>query len=131
MIKTVGPLCVIAAVAIVCKIHVALASRNLKILHAGTSDPSRQIQRRKLELNAKYFFIVLIFLELTLPTTSTTIFASFVCEEFDDGSYLQEQLTISCETADFQWWNTYAYCFMLVYPLGHVTSRELCLLVYG
>lgn len=118
VIKTVGPLCVLSAVSLMCTSHMAFATRRLQQLHAGSSDPHQQIQERTRELRANYFFFVLVFLELTLPTTSMTIFASLVCEQFDDGSYLREQLTISCETANFRWWQSYALSFVFVYPIG-------------
>ena len=49
-IKTLGPICVIAFLALACRVHMTYAMQRLKKLHQGTSDPRKQIATRVVEL---------------------------------------------------------------------------------
>ena len=61
----------------------------------------------------------LLFLELVLPMISTTIANVFQCTNFDDGSYLQIELTLPCDdSAQRRSWVAVASVSLVAYPLG-------------
>lgn len=61
----------------------------------------------------------LLFLELVLPTVSTTIAQTLVCDSFDDGMFLRAQLTIPCNgRRRRKLWVAYSISMLAVYPLG-------------
>ena len=61
----------------------------------------------------------LLFLELVLPSVSTTIIETFVCQDFDDGSFLRAQLTLQCNaSANRKYWVSYASVMLIIYPIG-------------
>jgi len=54
-----------------------------------------------------------------LPSTSLTIFQIFQCHEFNDGaSYLTSDMSISCDTAQYDSYFAYAVFCIIVYPVG-------------
>ena len=61
----------------------------------------------------------LVILELVLPTVSSTIATVFVCDSFDEGHYLREQLTLACDDSQARtYWCLYSGLMALVYPFG-------------
>ena len=61
----------------------------------------------------------LVFLELVLPTVSSTIATVFVCDSFDEGHYLREQLTLACDDSQARaYWCLYSGLMALIYPIG-------------
>ena len=73
---------------------------------------------------------ILILLELLLPSISTTIFQTFGCVEFDDGFYLQAQLSLACDnTGRRKTWVAFASLMMLFYPIGQCPMVHRSLLV--
>ena len=61
----------------------------------------------------------LIILELILPSISTTIADAFSCTTYDDGCFLQVQLTIACDDSPYRRsWKTFAILMILIYPVG-------------
>ncbi|GMI38151.1 hypothetical protein TeGR_g7086, partial [Tetraparma gracilis] len=62
-------------------------------------------------------FLLLTF--LVLPTTSTKILNTFACDEFDDGTrWLRRDLGIDCDSATHKFFELYAMCMIIVYPVG-------------
>lgn len=59
-----------------------------------------------------------IFLELIVPSISTTISDTLYCSCFDNGSFLRAQMTISCEDATWRSWAAYAGCCIVIFPIG-------------
>ena len=67
-----------------------------------------------------------LFLELILPSISTTISEAFYCEKFDGDRFLRAQLTQSCESSEWQSWAVYAGLFIIVFPIGeHDRTRTI------
>ena len=59
-----------------------------------------------------------LFLELILPSVSTTIAETFVCDRLGDEQFLRADLTIACDGGEERiWWQLYAMFFILVYPV--------------
>jgi len=59
---------------------------------------------------------------LVLPTVTTTIFAAFPCDTFDDGtSYLRSDYDMSCHSKTYQVMTFYAGVMLLLYPVGILT----------
>ena len=60
-----------------------------------------------------------LILFLIYPSTSAAIFATFQCEQLDDGSsWLRADLSIDCNSPTHNWYVWYASCMVLVYPVG-------------
>ena len=57
----------------------------------------------------------ILFLELILPSVSTTICETFVCFELDDGRYLRAQFSLSCDSEEHRSWFAYAVVMAIVY----------------
>jgi hypothetical protein len=56
---------------------------------------------------------------LVLPTVTTTIFAAFPCDPFDDGrTHLRADYSISCEGGAYKAMVVYAGAMLLLYPVG-------------
>eukprot|EP00966_Prymnesium_polylepis_P280559 6482230-Prymnesium_polylepis.1 len=60
---------------------------------------------------------------LVLPSTSTRIFETFLCEKFkydNDSSrrYLHADLTLSCDTGEYDATRVAAYLVLFVWPVG-------------
>ena len=51
---------------------------------------------------------------------STTITQTFACQKIDDEFFLRADMTVACDpfSARRQWWKNYAYCMLLLYPIG-------------
>ena len=59
---------------------------------------------------------------LVLPTVTTTIFAAFPCDTFDDGtSYLRGDYDMSCHSNTYKFMTFYAGVMLLLYPVGILT----------
>jgi len=64
-----------------------------------------------------------------LPVTSATIFSTFGCEDFDDGSsLLRTDYSVSCLDADYAFFKLYALIMVFVWPVG-VPALFACILV--
>ncbi|GMI31435.1 hypothetical protein TeGR_g2949 [Tetraparma gracilis] len=71
------------------------------------------------ELRDQVFNSFLLLTFLVLPTTSTKILNTFACYEFDDGSrQLKGDLGIDCDSATHKFFELYAKCMIVVYPVG-------------
>ncbi|GMI58414.1 hypothetical protein TeGR_g1540 [Tetraparma gracilis] len=71
------------------------------------------------ELADQVFNSFLLLTFLVLPTTSTKILNTFACDEFDDGSrLLKGDLSIDCDSATHKFFEIYAMCMIVVYPVG-------------
>ena len=110
-----GPLLVLGMLAGLCMLHTMVAKARLQNESATAKSTDAESMHA---LRAKYFFVALVFLELIIPSTSTTIFSMFECSTFDSGKFLTKQLTISCEDIVYEWWRAYALFFVFVYPIG-------------
>lgn len=61
----------------------------------------------------------LVGLKLVVSGVSTTIVTTFVCDEFENGYFLSDDLTLECDgSADRRGYLGFAAFMMLVYPLG-------------
>jgi hypothetical protein len=62
---------------------------------------------------------LLILSFVVLPGVSVTIFRTFSCDYFDDGSaYLQVDYGVSCDTTRYRLFKGYAVLAVLLYPIG-------------
>ena len=67
---------------------------------------------------------------LCLPTISATIFQVFVCEDVGDGStFLKADYNINCSSGRYKSNRAFAWCMVLVYPVGVPLAYFLLLLV--
>ena len=61
----------------------------------------------------------LVGLKLLVSGVSTTIVQTFLCEQFDDGAFLSEDLTLECDgSKGRRGYLGFAAFMVLVYPLG-------------
>ena len=99
VMKTIGPLCLI----------MLLWAHPLLKTARGEEDAGER---------AAASFRLMLFLELVLPSVSTTVVET--CEKFDDGRFLMVQLDLSCDHHDTLrlFWVLYAGLFALLYPIG-------------
>ncbi|GMH57850.1 hypothetical protein TrST_g5886 [Triparma strigata] len=59
---------------------------------------------------------------LVLPTVTTKIFGLFPCDELDDGSeMLRKDYTISCQDDGRDFWETYGWLMVGVFPVGVIS----------
>ena len=62
-------------------------------------------------------FIILTY--VLFPSLCATIFSSFVCENFDDGSsYLRSDYSVDCDSSDYTSIYSLAIIMIFVYPIG-------------
>jgi hypothetical protein len=62
---------------------------------------------------------LLILSYLILPGVSTTVFKTFPCESFDDGTtYLRADYSISCDASERKFMLLYALAGIVLYPIG-------------
>jgi hypothetical protein len=81
---------------------------------------------RRNKIRANYTFAFLVFLYMTLPFTSSTIFQTFSCTDVDpddvdsqsDDHYMTADYSVSCESDRYRFGLIYAVCAVLVYPIG-------------
>ena len=63
--------------------------------------------------------LVLLMLELTLPSITTSLIQVFICSEFENGWFLSEELTLACDDSDQRaFWVAITVIGLMVYPLG-------------
>ena len=63
--------------------------------------------------------LAFLFLELTLPSITTTLINVFNCERFDDGAFLRESLTLACDNSDQRsFWVAFAAVVLVAYMVG-------------
>ena len=68
----------------------------------------------------------MLLLVVTLPGISTCLVQVFVCDSFDDGSFLRAQLTMSCNASEQRTrWLVVATLGLVIYPVGGA-----CILVW-
>ena len=71
---------------------------------------------------ARYAHLQLIVLFLVLPGASTTIFRTFLCDkgfvEDKSVSFLEADLTLSCESSEYKQLEVLAFIGLLLYPVG-------------
>lgn len=80
----------------------------------GNEEPEEAKRRKNLCFGAG-----LIVLYVFLPMASRILFGCFQCDEFDDGSTaLNADLSLSCDTAQYQGMALYAVLMLCVWPLG-------------
>ena len=61
----------------------------------------------------------LLLLELTLPTITTSLIQVFVCDRFENGSFLREQLSLACDkSGERLQWIVFAAGALVVYLIG-------------
>lgn len=75
------------------------------------------IQAQKRMRTAAQFSI--LWIQLILPSVSTTTVQTFVCESFDDDDFLAVELTVSCSSRRHRFfWKPWAIFSLLIYPIG-------------
>jgi hypothetical protein len=85
-----------------------------KFLSVGAKGNPRGNKFRDQVFNA---FLLLTF--LVLPTTSTKILNTFACDGLDDGTrVLRGDMGIDCDSTVHKFFQIYAGCMILVYPIG-------------
>lgn len=100
VMKTIGPFCVIALL-----FCFPLACYSARRPYRGAWHTSARLS--------------LLCLEIVLPSVTTTVMETLVCDEFDDGFFLRSQLSIACDgSPNRTTWVLYACLMMLVYPVG-------------
>ena len=61
----------------------------------------------------------MLLLELTLPGITTSLIQVFLCEQFDDGAFLRESLTMACDDSDQRkFWVACTCIGIVVFPIG-------------
>ena len=61
----------------------------------------------------------LVFLEVIVPATTTTIAQTLACDQFDDGRFLRVQYTLACDGSPRRRkWVIFSYLMLAVYPIG-------------
>ena len=74
----------------------------------------------------------LLFIELVLPMVATFISRIFLCRSFDDGAYMQMELTLACDdSARRRGWVAIASVALVAYPLGTCESLVLHIWAMG
>ena len=69
--------------------------------------------------------LALLLLELTLPSIATSLVQVFLCDKFDNGSFLREQLTIPCNDSDRRLhWKILAGIGIVAYPIGGMSRKR-------
>ena len=69
--------------------------------------------------------VVLLMLELVLPSITTSLIQVFICSKFDNGSFLREELTLSCDDSGQRArWVAFTVAGLLAYPLGGKCSPK-------
>ena len=92
-------------------------------LHLNMFDRRNHERRAQLDQSIQHWSTVAIyastvFLELILPSVSTTIAQTFMCEEIGGKKFLREHLILSCKHSDERsWWVSYATGMGFVYPV--------------
>ena len=75
-----------------------------------------KVSQRAVDLLGGLLFVVLF---LIYPSTSAAIFATFQCEELDDGTtWLRADLSIDCQSDKHSLFWGYAALMALIYPMG-------------
>ena len=68
-----------------------------------------------------------LILELILPSVSTNIAQTFMCEEIGGKKFLREHLILSCKHSDERsWWVSYAAGMGFVYPVRAASAPSSC-----
>ena len=65
--------------------------------------------------------LTMLLLELMLPSIATSLVQVFICTHFDNGAFLSEQLTLSCDDSKQRTaWIAFASIVLVVYVLGGI-----------
>ena len=71
--------------------------------------------------------LAMLLLELVLPTISTSLVKDFVCQQFDSGAFLAEELTTRCDDSTQRaLWVAFASISLVVYVLGGKFDLLVC-----
>ena len=108
VIKTIGPIiiCALLWLPVLCVLVLKL--------HQNVRDKRNTRRKDKLDEQLVRFrtsaiSVSLLFLEISLPSISSTIAQAFMCEEIGGERYLSAHLTMSCEPSSNRvWWESYA-----------------------
>ena len=103
---TVGPLVILFA----CKCIFSIAKRRARGL---TVTPAEAVMKQR------HLSVVLFVVFFVYSSVSFTVFQTFACDSLDDGkSYLRADYSITCYTATYHAYQTYAILMVFVYPVG-------------
>lgn len=115
---TLMPIILIAVIGFFMLARVLIANR------LNANNPSYTFEKSK----SHFIFAVLIITFIIFSPVSITIFQTFSCEHFDDGSYLLvADYSVDCEDKEYQFYKIYAAFMVLLYPIG-IPSLYLLLL---
>ena len=100
LVKTVGPFCFIA----------------LLFCYPLACCIARRPHRQAWQTSARFS---LLCLEIVLPSITTTIVQTLVCDSYDNGSFLRAELSTACDDSlHRKKWVYYAWLMLLAYPAG-------------
>ena len=117
VIKTVGPLvaCLFMWMPALCLL---VAKLYLNMVDRRNHERRAQLEQRIQYWSTMAIYASTVFLELILPSVSTTIAQTFMCEEIGGKKFLREHLILSCKHSDERsWWVSYATGMGFVYPV--------------
>ena len=61
----------------------------------------------------------LLCLEVVLPSITTTVVQTLICDQYDNGSFLRVELSNACDDSPHRKkWVYFAWLMMIVYPIG-------------
>jgi len=116
---TLIPLGIVACLLLM---HIHSMKSKRAMVHATGYDPDKKGggKAKVAVLQGEPFLnAALLVLYVVLPTTSTVLFRTFDCVEFDDKTkWLHADLKIDCDSAKHQGMVAYAWLFILVFPIG-------------
>ena len=68
--------------------------------------------------------VMLLLLELALPSITTSLIQVFLCTRFDNGSFLREELTLACDDSSGRaLWVAFAAIGLVAYPICGACKR--------
>ena len=113
VIKTVGPLivCALLWLPVLCLFVKKLRLKNSRKRDA---EAERAVEKELQEYRTSAITYSMLFLELILPSVSTTIAQTFECEELGGKQWLRAQLTLSCQNSG---WKAYATFMAVLFPV--------------
>ena len=118
VIKTVGPLivCALLWLPVLC---LFIKKLRLKSSRKRDAKAEQALQKELQEYRTSAITYSMLFLELILPSVSTTIAQTFECEELGEKQWLRAQLTLSCKgtRAGRSGWKAYATFMAVLFPV--------------
>lgn len=85
----------------------------LPYLYAKT----RGLHEKTTLYNAMALKSMMFWLEIALPSVSTTIVQSFKCDNFETETFLRAQVTVACTGRRYELWRRYAIVMLILYPI--------------